>query len=50
MKYQELANHSRVWIYQSNRKLTDREVSEIEENADEKDNDGDSDSSGDTNK
>lgn len=35
MKYQELANHSRVWIYQSNRKLTDREVSEIEGNADE---------------
>lgn len=35
MKYQELADHSRVWIYQSNRKLTDREVAEIERNADE---------------
>ena len=29
MNYQELADHSRVWIYQSNRKLTDTEVAEI---------------------
>tara|TARA_R110002049_G_scaffold125972_3_gene281610 strand:- start:607 stop:1086 length:480 start_codon:yes stop_codon:yes gene_type:complete len=35
MKYQELAPHSRVWIYQSNRKLTEKEVNEIESRADE---------------
>lgn len=29
MNYKELADHSRVWIYQSNRALSDEEVSEI---------------------
>lgn len=30
MNYKELANHSRVWIYQSSRLLTDQEVEEIQ--------------------
>ncbi|MFT5668459.1 MAG: hypothetical protein ACI9DK_002663 [Vicingaceae bacterium] len=29
MNYKELADHSRVWIYQANRRLTDTEVTEI---------------------
>ena len=29
MNYQELADHSRVWIYQTDRKLTEIEVKEI---------------------
>jgi hypothetical protein len=29
MNYQDLADHSRVWIYQANRKLNDKEVAEI---------------------
>ncbi|KAA3646932.1 MAG: ABC transporter ATPase [Bacteroidetes bacterium] len=29
MDYKDLSDHSKVWIYQSNRKLTDDEVSEI---------------------
>lgn len=29
MNYKELADHSRVWIYQSNRALSDEEVAEI---------------------
>ncbi len=29
MNYRDLANHSRVWIYQANRKLNDKEVTEI---------------------
>lgn len=29
MNYQELADHSRVWIYQSSRALSDKEVQEI---------------------
>ena len=31
MNYQELADHSRVWIYQSSRALSDKEVKEIKE-------------------
>lgn len=35
MNYQELAPHSRVWIYQSNRILSDDEVRVIEKEANE---------------
>ena len=30
MNYQELADHSRVWIYQTDRRLSDAEVNEIQ--------------------
>ncbi len=35
MDYKVLPDHSRVWIYQSNRKLTEDEVSEIQSYGDE---------------
>lgn len=31
MNYQELPNHSRVWIYQSSRQLSDKEVAHIQQ-------------------
>ncbi|MEQ8908628.1 MAG: ABC transporter ATPase [Vicingaceae bacterium] len=31
MQYQDLPNHSRVWIYQSSRALSDQEVNEIKD-------------------
>tara|TARA_R110002096_G_scaffold169779_4_gene341543 strand:- start:4881 stop:5360 length:480 start_codon:yes stop_codon:yes gene_type:complete len=34
MKYRGLNDHSRVWIYQVNRKLNDKEVSEIKSHGD----------------
>lgn len=34
MNYQELADYSRVWIYQANRPLTDAEVNEIKAHGD----------------
>ena len=30
MNYQELADHGRVWIYQTDRRLSDAEVNEIQ--------------------
>lgn len=35
MDYKKLANHSRVWIYQSNRELTNEEVREIKKAGDQ---------------
>lgn len=35
MNYQDLADHSRVWIYQSSRILSDQEVSEIKRYGDQ---------------
>ncbi|MFT6167640.1 MAG: hypothetical protein ACJAV5_000445 [Vicingaceae bacterium] len=34
MNYQELADYSRVWIYQANRRLTDAEANEIKAHGD----------------
>jgi DNA phosphorothioation-dependent restriction protein DptG len=34
MDYQDLAGHSRVWIYQSSRTLSDEEVTEIKQHGD----------------